>query len=316
MRWQVASRKKDRVLTMSYLERLLASLEVQIEGFAVCGVRRGYRLILGQQDAPLVHCALKGPGILEIHGGGSVPFAANDFLIIPRRLGHSIIAANGSLVDVRGTDELSTLDDALLEMRAGGGADAVTVCGTINASYGAGLGLFDALREPIVEHLAPEDPMQVAMQAMLTELAAPAFGTRAIVEALLKQCLVLLIRRQLSRTDAITPWFLPTVDERIAAALSMMLQRPGAPHTLPKLAAAAGMSRSAFALRFGATFGQPPMAFLRDLRLRHAARLLQATNLPIPAIAESVGYTSRSYFARSFRTLYGIEPRRFRASRR
>lgn len=301
---------------MSYLERLLASLEVQISGFALCRIRSGHRLILGKQDAPLIHCAMKGPGILQIHGGQSVPFAAKDFVILPRGVGHSIIAPNGTLKDVRGTDELSTLDDALLEMGAGGGADVVTLCGTINASYGGGLGLFEALREPIVEHLVPDDPMQVAMDAMLSELAAPSFGTRAIVEALLKQCLVLLIRRQMHRTDALTPWFLPTSDERLSTALSLMLERPGAPHTLPKLAAAAGMSRSAFALRFGATFGQPPMAFLRDLRLRHAARLLQATDLPVPAIAESVGYTSRSYFTRSFRSLYGVDPRRFRASRR
>lgn len=301
---------------MSYLERLLASLEVQISGFALCRIRRGYRLILGQQDAPLIHCALKGSGILQIHGGQSIQFAAKDFVIIPRGCGHSIISPNGTLKDVRGTDELSTLDDALLEMGAGGGADTVTVCGTIHASYGGGLGLFDALREPIVERLASEDPMQLAIDAMLAELAAPSFGTRALVEALLKQCLVLLVRRQLHNPGGLTPWFLPTSDYRLAAALATMLQRPSAHHTLPSLAAAAGMSRSAFALRFGATFGQPPMAFLRDLRLRHAARLLQATDLPIPAIADSVGYSSRSYFARSFRSLYGVDPRRFRASRR
>lgn len=300
---------------MIYLDRLLASLEVHVTGFALCKVRRGYRLMLDGLDAPLIHYALKGPGILQIHGGPSLPFVEHDLLIVPRRVGHSVIGPNGDLKDVRGTDELSMLDDALLEMSAGRGADAVTVCGTINASYGGGLGLFDPLREPIAEHLAPQDPMRNAMEITLSELTAPTFGTRALVGALLKQCLILLIRRQLYGAGAQTPWFLPTGDERLAAALTLMLGCPGAPHTLRGLAAAARMSRSAFSLRFVSAFGQPPMEFLRDLRLRHAARLLETTNLPIPVIAESVGYTSRSYFTRAFRALLGSDPRRFRASR-
>lgn len=95
-----------------------------------------------------------------------------------------------------------------------------------------------------------------------------------------------------------------------------MLERPAEPHTLRSLAQTAGMSRSAFALRFTVTFGQPPMAFLRALRLHHAARLLESTDLPVQAIAEGIGYTSRSYFTRAFRTQFGTDPRTFRSSRR
>ncbi|MGF1623984.1 MAG: AraC family transcriptional regulator [Alphaproteobacteria bacterium] len=300
----------------SYLDRLLTSLEVHIRAFAVCRVRRGYRLVLGGLDAPLIHFALKGSGTLQIHGGLSLPFAEHDFLVIPRHLGHSLTASDGHLQDVRGTDALSTLEDALLEISAGRGADAVTVCGTIEATYGGALGLFDALREPIAEHIAPSDPLRTATSTMVSELAAPSFGTRALVEALLKQCLVLLIRRQLCGGSDRAQWFFPTGDRRLAAALATMLTRPSAPHTLRDLANAAGMSRSAFALHFAATFGQPPMEFLRDLRLRHAARLLEVTNLPVQTIAKCVGYTSRSYFTRAFRVLFGTTPRTFRATRR
>jgi AraC-like DNA-binding protein len=299
----------------SYLDRLLASVEVHVRGFALCKVQRGYRLVLEPMETPVVHYALKGPGILEVHGGPSLPFAEHDFFIVPRHLGQSIVVADGDLTDIRGLDVMSTLDDALLEMGAGQDADAATVCGTLDAGFTGRLGLFDSLREPIVEHLAAGDPLRHAFEAVLAELAAPKLGARALIEALLKQCLVLLVRRRFAGGGRAS-WLIPAGDERLSSALAAMLERPADPHTLGTLARTAGMSRSAFALRFMIAFGQPPMTFVRDLRLHHAARLLEGTDLPIQAIAESVGYTSRSYFTRAFRKIYGTDPRRFRASRR
>nr|WP_239024980.1 AraC family transcriptional regulator [Rhodoligotrophos defluvii] len=264
----------------------------------------------------MIHYALKGPGVLEIHGGPSLPFSKHDFFVVPANLGQSIFVPNGHVVDIRGVDVLSTLDDALLRMSAGRNADAATVCGRIDAGFSGRIGLFDTLREPIIEHLSKDDPLHHAFGAVLAELAAPQLGTRALLETLLKQCLVLLIRRRMQAGGGRVSWLLPAGDERLSAALAAMLENSAEAHTLRSLSRRAGMSRSAFALRFTITFGQPPMAFLRDLRLRHAARLLETTELPVQAIAESVGYTSRSYFTRAFRTLYGIDPRSFRARKR
>jgi transcriptional regulator GlxA family with amidase domain len=53
------------------------------------------------------------------------------------------------------------------------------------------------------------------------------------------------------------------------------------------------MSRSAFAEHFVATFGQAPFEFLTEVRLRRAAGLLEATDIPIKTIAGTVGYASR-----------------------
>ena len=73
------------------------------------------------------------------------------------------------------------------------------------------------------------------------------------------------------------------------------------------------MSRSAFADHFTSAFGQSPIEFLKQVRLYRAARLLEATNLPIKAVAKSVGYESRSYFSRAFRAVYGVDPTEYRA---
>ncbi len=65
------------------------------------------------------------------------------------------------------------------------------------------------------------------------------------------------------------------------------------------------MSRTAFAERFSQIFGQGPMDFVQRVRLRIAARLLTATDLPVKVIASSVGYASRSAFSRVFEATYG-----------
>ncbi len=72
------------------------------------------------------------------------------------------------------------------------------------------------------------------------------------------------------------------------------------------------MSRSSFAKSFSGAFGEGPIEYVQQVRLRLAAHLLRATDLPVKVIASSIGYTSRSYFSRAFRTAYGIDPSRFR----
>ena len=74
------------------------------------------------------------------------------------------------------------------------------------------------------------------------------------------------------------------------------------------------MSRAAFAERFRATFERPPMAFLRDVRLRRAARLLAETDLPVKAVAGRVGFASRSHFSRAFKASFGADPAAYRAA--
>jgi transcriptional regulator GlxA family with amidase domain len=57
------------------------------------------------------------------------------------------------------------------------------------------------------------------------------------------------------------------------------------------------------------------MLVLRELRMRHAAKLLETQALNIDQVALAVGYNSRSSFSRAFRQAHGLEPREHRATK-
>ena len=116
---------------------------------------------------------------------------------------------------------------------------------------------------------------------LLAESARPTIGTRALTEALLKQCLILLLRRMIQRGTAPLPWMVTVTDVRLARALRAIFERSSEPFTVESLAAIAGMSRSSFAARFTQTIGQTPMSLLRVARLRRARELLVTTGTPV-----------------------------------
>ena len=98
------------------------------------------------------------------------------------------------------------------------------------------------------------------------------------------------------------------LDERVARALAQMQARPAERWTVAKLAKAAGLSRAAFARRFAAEVGVPPLRHLADLRLARAAqRLIEGTD-SLAGVAAEVGYESEFAFSRAFKRRYGEAP--------
>ena len=71
------------------------------------------------------------------------------------------------------------------------------------------------------------------------------------------------------------------------------------------------MSRMTFYRKIQAHTGQKPTEFIRTIRLRHAARLLQEGELTVSEISDAIGFSSVSYFSRTFRTMFGVPPTQF-----
>ena len=147
---------------------------------------------------------------------------------------------------------------------------------------------------------------------MRSEIARAGLGTQAMCQALMKQALVTLLREHwLSIADS--SLLTAAVNHpRLARAVAAILERPGAGHTVDSLASLAGMSRASFSDHFSRTFGQGPIEFVQKTRLRVAARLLDVTDLPVAAIAQSIGYAGSRSFAKAFEAAYGLPPTRYR----
>jgi AraC-like DNA-binding protein len=78
--------------------------------------------------------------------------------------------------------------------------------------------------------------------------------------------------------------------------------------TLDELAEVAGLSKYHFLRQFSQVVGMTPGAYLRTLRLCHAARKLRTTDLPILEVALSVGFADHPSFSRAFARHMGMTP--------
>lgn len=293
------------------LERLLRTLEVDLDAFAICEVEAGWRLTSTPMEADVVHFVLRGEGVLESHGD-RIPIGPDTIVIV--RAGHDkSIAGPGTVTrEVAASDSCVLVAEGVVAIRAlESRADLVIACGAVSATYGGCYGLFEHLSEPLVE-LCPS--LHVPFNTMLEELSGPGLGARVMAQALMKQCLVLLLRDHMDRFGVRSPLFGPLVDTRLARAVAAVIAQPALPHSVKSLAATAGMSRSSFASRFLKSYDRSPLEFVQAIRLRTAARLLQTSELPVKAVSAAVGYSSRSHFSRAFRLTYGVDPSGYRAA--
>jgi AraC family transcriptional regulator of arabinose operon len=82
------------------------------------------------------------------------------------------------------------------------------------------------------------------------------------------------------------------------------------------LAQGVSLSPSRFAHLFTEQLGHSLMKALREARLRHAARLLEATELPVERVGVAAGFSSPFHFSRAFRGRYGTPPGAYRSRQR
>lgn len=116
--------------------------------------------------------------------------------------------------------------------------------------------------------------------------------------------------RMLARQTPATPRQVRPLDGSVFAAIRVSItERPGERHRLEGWAALAGMTGPAFCRAFAARAGMPPHRFLLETRIRIAEQLLPLPGSDVDAIAEALGFDSRSHFTRVFSRLRGRTPR-------
>jgi AraC family transcriptional activator of mtrCDE len=300
-------------LATADLDNLMRALEIDVVALTEMLIPSGHRAELGTIDAPAIHYTISGRGRISIGDGPSMPLEPHLLIIKPPNTPFAIEVDGAS-----GPKRLISRDcwkqhDGVLRIgMPTEQPEVIQICGFFNASFGQSVGLFRELREPVVEKFEPTDKIDLKLHEAVEELCSQEMGAGAMTASLLKQVIIALVRRSMKSSHSWTDRFSILADRQITRAFADMVARPGAAHTVQSLAHSAGLSRSSFMARFSEIFGHPPMAIVRDLRMRQAALDLTTTSTPVDVVAYNAGYESRSSFVRAFRNAYDVDPSAYR----
>ena len=296
------------------LNRLLAALDVAPHAFSVCRIQSGWRMSFPVFRVITVHFVLRGSGHIRAGAAAPLPFGPLSVLVVPALQPHWVGDADQAAATGAAADKCELIGDGLVEFTAGNGADnTLLLCAAVSAPHQAVLGLFDLVRWPVVDDIAASGVPATIFDAMRQEVTNAGLGTQAMCQALMKQALITLLRERWAHAEG-SPVADALHHPRLARAIVAIIEKPGADHTVGSLAGLAGMSRASFSDHFSRAFGQGPIDFVQKTRLRVAARLLRVTDLPIEAIAQSIGYAGSRPFSRAFEATYGALPSLYRLS--
>ena len=301
------------------LSSLMSTLEVNVVSLSECLVARGYRLEMGGAGIPAIHYNLQGTGRMFIGDGPPIELKPHTLVVVPPNSPFRIETAPppGMTSTLRAVDgRMQTTTRGIIRRFVAGDLEPeiILICGFFHAVYGSCTNLFGTLGGPIVEEFEETGRLESTLRVALGELVDQEIGSGAMSSALLKQVIVMILRRSLTSLNLWVERFAMLSDPQIARAFAEMAVHPGANHSVVSLAQNASLSRSVFMARFTAMTGHSPMVILRDLRMRQAAKQLSTSQMSVDQVAHSCGYDSRSSFVRAFRNAFACGPSKYRAN--
>ncbi|MEV6960700.1 AraC family transcriptional regulator [Streptomyces sp. NPDC051207] len=248
------------------------------------------------------HVVLRGSCWLVPVDGAPVALTAGDVVLLPRGSKHYLtsVPALPAKALPGGTETQAVAEDGPVDL----------LCGAYRLDQERTHPLLTEM--PDVVHLPASGGSRPSLRAAIdllgSDLREPSPGSSAALTSLLDLLLIYIIRAY-TADGAAGPrrrgWPAALEDPAIAAVLHSMHQDPAKAWTVQELGARVGLSRAAFARRFSAIVGQPPLAYLTWWRLATAARMLRETDAPLASIATRVGYSSQFAFANAFKREFG-----------
>lgn len=134
-------------------------------------------------------------------------------------------------------------------------------------------------------------------------------GGEAVITRLADVLVIQALRQWLAHDPAArTGWLGALADDRIGRVLAQVHRDPSRDWTVTSLAAAASMSRSAFAARFTDLVGETAMAYVTRWRMHVAADALTSGDATVAELAGRLGYRSEAAFSRAFSRTVGESP--------
>jgi len=204
---------------------------------------------------------------------------------------------------------------------SGGAAPAAIIAGRFSFDETHGRPLTDFL--PPIILIRGGQPHMLSLQRTLELLASEVDaskqssepGSEIAVRRLADLLLIQALRAHIADGESNgIGWLHALADSHIGAVLNSMHKRIEHPWTVASLASEAGMSRSAFALRFKELMGESPLEYLTRWRMYRGSDLLRESDRKLADVAQAVGYDSDGAFHKAFKRVLGIAPGEYRRS--
>lgn len=144
-------------------------------------------------------------------------------------------------------------------------------------------------------------------QRIRAELSHADSATTLVVQSLILQLLAIG-----SRTPAKPARRKPHWMARLVTYIHANL---GERLTMQRLAAVGAVSESRLSHAFQQYFDCSVSDYIREARLREAARALRHNGDSVQQIARNFGFSDQAHFSRTFKSAYGITPTEYRAAR-
>src|SRR6202034_4857045 len=206
-----------------------------------------------------------------------IPLTGGDCFLLAR--GTSIVLRDSPRTRPRWSfNEIGAKANGNVAHYGGGGAPTTIVCGTLS---------FDRASLKPITQLLPSFILMKAdeartlalhntMQALALEMAEQVPGSEVVATRLAEVLFIQVLRAHIaSRPERNKGWLRAVFDPQIGTALTAFHDSVGAPWTVESLSEAAGVSRSAFAVRFKELLGQTPLEFVTEWRSWKGRRLLE-----------------------------------------
>lgn len=101
-------------------------------------------------------------------------------------------------------------------------------------------------------------------------------------------------------------------DASIAALQNWVEAHLDTPRPVEEMSARSGLTRRTLERRFRSAIGYPPIAYLQQLRIHRARRLLERTPMPVEQVGFAVGYLNIAHFRRVFQRTTHLTPGAYR----
>jgi len=254
-------------------------------------------------------CAvLEGRCRLVVDGHRPLTLEAGDFVLLPATPGFTMSGFE-PVTPVRIDPNVAASRTGEVRHGTRGGRPDVRLLGGYFVFDSPDAALLVSLL-PSVIHVRGEERLSVLVRLVGEEASGRRTG-RDLVLARLVEVLLIEALRAAPRDEAPPGLLRGLADARLAPAIQQMHGQLARSWTVPQLAKAAALSRSAFFERFTRTVGLPPMEYLLAWRIAVAKDLLRRQELGVAEVAARVGYGSASTFSTAFSRHVGQPPGRY-----